>query len=80
MLGRLIRVNARLFLRVLRDQHRPVMRLDSLVGNFGAAYVDRDAARRYEAARRRAALRAVTDRDLASVRDECLVALKGDGP
>ncbi len=80
MLGRLIRINPRLFLTTLHEQSGAEVRLDSLLGNFGGAYVDRDMAHQYEAERRRAALLTVTDRGLVSIRDKCVSVLKGDTP
>src|SRR5262249_6383148 len=62
MVGRLIRVNPRLFLTVLDSQAGPIERLDSLVANFGDEFVDREAAQQYEASRRQTALLTVTDR------------------
>ena len=76
VLGRLIRVNPNLFLTALRDQAHPIVRLDSLVGNFGPEYIDNDTAQRYEAERRRAALLTVANHNLVTTRDECLAELK----
>ncbi len=76
MLGSLIRVNPRLFLQVLQRNRSTVVRLDSLVGGFGPAYVDRERAQNYERDQRLAALLSVNDPALVKVRDECVAILR----
>ena len=76
MLGSLIRVNPRLFLQVLQRNRSTVVRLDSLVGGFGPAYVDRERAQNYERDQRLAALLSVNDPALVEVRDECVSILR----
>jgi hypothetical protein len=76
MLGRLIRIDASLFLREVLRAGVPAQLLDSLVGNFGPEYVDRTEAQAYEAAQRIAALSNVTDSKLKAVRKRCIALLK----
>ena len=78
MLGRLIRVNPHLFLTVLEEYRSTIVRLDSLVGNFGMVFLDREGAHRYEARRRRDSLLTVGDVKLVAVRDECVALLIDD--
>ena len=74
MIGRLIRINPRLFLRAAQ-RHRAVV--DGwLVGNFGEAYVDREIAHAYERDKRVGALLTVKETALAQVRDECIKLLQ----
>jgi hypothetical protein len=75
VLGRLIRVNATLFLKELRNHRSSVTRLDSLVGDLGSRFVDEDTATRREFAARITALKRVTDPKLRAVRDECMAEL-----
>ncbi len=79
MLGRLIRINPRLFLQALQRHRAAVVGLDGLVGNFGDAYVDREVAHAYERDQRVAALLTVKDPAVAQVRDECVKLLRGNG-
>jgi hypothetical protein len=79
MLGRLIRIDAPLFLREGKRAEAAIRRLDSLVGNFGPEYVDRPQAQAYEAAQRIAALRKVSDAGLKPVRDKCIASLEKSG-
>lgn len=74
MLGRLIRIDAPLFLRELQ-RAAPVTRPDSLVSNLGPEYVDRSSAQSYEISRRIEALRAVSDPRLREVRGWCIEEL-----
>ena len=76
MLGRLIRIDAPLFLRELKRVGVDKIRMDSLVGNFGEEYVDRIEAQAYETEQRIQSLRRVTDPSLKEVRDRCLLELK----
>ena len=76
MLGRLIRIDPTLFLRELEIRRKQVARLDSLLGNFGEAYVDRFPAQEYETEKRIAALMTVNDPALTAVRDECVAELR----
>ena len=75
MLGRLIRIDAAMFLRELKSAGVVASHLESLVGNFGPEYVDRADAYAYEAAQRVAALRKVSDGDLKALRDQCVALL-----
>ena len=75
MLGRLIRINPRLFLKELKAHRSSVPGLGSLVAALGYAFVDRFDAQAYEREARAAALKSVTDPHLRAVRDECLRAL-----
>ena len=79
MLGRLIRINPRLFLTSLHEQKSPVARLDSMIANFGNAFADRASASRYESERRIAALLTVTSPRLLATRNECVALLKKVG-
>jgi hypothetical protein len=74
IVGRLIRIQPRLFLQELRHAW-PVPRLDALVGALGDAFVDREEAQKYELAARAAALKQVQDSSLRKVRDACLIEL-----
>lgn len=76
MLGRLIRIDAPLFLREVVRAGVSAPLLDSLVGNFGQEYVDRTEAQAYEADQRIAALRHVKDSRVKAVRDRCIALLK----
>jgi hypothetical protein len=76
MLGRLIRIDAALFLREVGRAGAADHRLDSLVGDFGQEYVDRGEAYAYEAAKRSAALSQVKERSLKKLRDQCIATLK----
>ncbi|SRR6266571_1344883 len=75
-LGRLIRINPRLFLRSLQRQGGIAARPDSLVGNFGDAYVDRPVAQAYERDQRIAALLTVREPSLLQLRDTCVGLLR----
>lgn len=76
MLGRLIRIDAALFLREALRADAASKRLDSLLGNFGPEYVDRTEAHGYEAAQRIEALRRVSDPALKKMRDQCVAFLQ----
>ncbi len=76
MLGRLIRLDAQLFLRETLRAGAASRRLDSLVGSCGPAYVDRSEAQSYERGRRIAALQAVSETALRPLRDKCIAALQ----
>lgn len=76
-LGRLIRIDPKLFLRELNRAGLNQPRLDSLVGNPGPEYVDRLGAEEYEINRRVKALQSVSEPELAKARDLCLVAIRG---
>ena len=72
MLGRLIRINPRLFLQSLL-RHRSVLTDGAgLVGNFGYPFVDREQAQGYERDLRVAALLTVKEPALLRLRDECV--------
>ena len=76
MLGRLIRIDAALFLRELKRAGPGTVSLGHLVGNFGPEYVDRLDAHAYEMSLRQDALRRISDPKLKAVRDQCLESLK----
>jgi hypothetical protein len=82
VLGALIRGNTVLFLRELRIHATQVgstnADLDHLVGNFGPAFVDRWEADRLETRLRIQALEAVRDRELADLRDRCVLSLRDE--
>lgn len=64
----------RLFLRMLKEHKRTVLRLDALLGNTGI-YDDLEGDCK-EMCRRHAALKSVEDRDLAPTRDEAMRELE----
>ncbi len=76
MLGRLIRIDAALFLKELKRADGAKQGLDSLVAAYGQGFVDRLEAQAYETQKRVAALSAVADPALKDVRDKCLAVLK----
>jgi hypothetical protein len=80
MLGRLITINARLFLEELEPRLAKAHRLDALVGNFGEEYVDQEDLQCAEIQRRIDALLAVRDAGLAEARDACVAALRKRPP
>lgn len=73
ILGRLIRINARLFLEELKNNYRLALGLDGLVGNFG--YEQHYGDDNLETTLRIEALKRVTNPKLKSIRDECIKAL-----
>jgi hypothetical protein len=77
MLGRLIRINPRLFLEELA-RHRPQVgdRLPWILCSIGPAYADRVAAKRYVLRSRLAAIETVDVPELGKLRDECGAELK----
>ena len=76
MLGRLIRIDPKLFLQELKRHRSQVSRLDSLLGQHGRPYIDRHRARSYEDEQRIAALMTIADPSLKDIRDECVGMLK----
>jgi len=75
ILGALIRVDARLFLEEFRN-HRTIVRgLAGLLGNCGEEFVDNEAAVKKELKARIKSLKAVKDKNLVGVRDECITEL-----
>lgn len=76
MLGRLIRINPRLFLDALKRGQLPSGKFGDLVGNFGVVYVDRDRAHDYERDQRIAALMRVKTGSLSALRDQCIIHLR----
>jgi len=73
LLGKLIRINPKLFLRELvANQNLVIGNLEGLLGNEGEEYVDRFKAQCLENSLRRKALQSVTDSLLTRKRDECL--------
>jgi hypothetical protein len=75
-LGRLIRIDAKMFLRELTRAGVEQQRLDSLVGNLGPEFVDRTEAQALERTQRIKALRGVKDSHLKEARERCIMALK----
>jgi len=73
LLGKLIRINPRLFLKELLGNKERAGRfsLDGLLGNEGEEYVDLIMAQCLENRLRRAALQSVSDYPLRQIRDEC---------
>jgi hypothetical protein len=78
-LGSLIRPNPKLFLKHYSRHQQSIDRLDALVGNFGANYIDSYDAMVYESKMRIKALQSVTDRSLRGARDRCIAALSTHG-
>lgn len=76
MLGRLIRVDPRLFLGELRKNRHLVVRLDALVGNLGEDFIDNEDATKHELMLRIRSLRSVKDSGLQTTRDECITELR----
>jgi hypothetical protein len=74
MLGRLIRIDPRLFLVELK--RAGVKNWGGAVGNFGGPYVDRMDAYACEKRFRIEALRTVNDSDLRTLRDACIRELR----
>jgi hypothetical protein len=74
ILGRLIRIDPRLFLVELKRSG--VKNWGGAVGNFGEAYVDRMDAHACEKRFRIAALRTVKDSDLRQLREACIRELE----
>jgi hypothetical protein len=75
ILGRLARVNARVFLEELQrsgSKDDPAI----VVGTTGEAYADRLAARAHELRARAAALQQIPDRGLVELRDKCVGILQ----
>ncbi|MGO9017487.1 MAG: hypothetical protein ACLQVJ_03955 [Syntrophobacteraceae bacterium] len=73
LLGKLIRINPRLFLKELAGNKERAGRfsLGGLLGNKGEEYVDLIMAQCLENRLRRAALQSVSDYPLRQIRDEC---------
>jgi hypothetical protein len=78
MLGRLIRIDPKLFLEELKNHRNLILSLGHLVGNFGPEYVDRLEAGLYEARMRIVALKKINDPPLLRIRDECIAILIED--
>ncbi len=72
LLGKIIRINPKLFLRELVANQNLVGTLDGLLGNLGEEYVDRLKAQCLENRLRQKALQSVTDPSLRPKRDECV--------
>lgn len=74
-LGKLITVDAKLFLQELK-KHRPLIKnLDGIVCNYGEAYINKKELRLEEADDRMRFLVNVNDPNLEDVKSECLDAL-----
>jgi len=71
LLGKLIRINPRLFLSELRENQK-LVGLGGLLGNHGDEYVDLIRAQCLENRLRWKALKSVTDSSLLRKRDECI--------
>ena len=81
MLGRLITINATLFLEELEPRLAKAHRLDALVGNLGGEYVDQeDPVLCAEINRRINALLAVREPGLVEARDACVAELQKRPP
>ena len=78
MLGKLIRIDAALFLRELSRRSDRTKYLEGLLGNQGEELVDRIRAKCLETKLRITALERVSDSDLRQLRDECLHLLRND--
>jgi hypothetical protein len=76
LLGKLIRINPKLFLRELVANQDLIVTLESLLGNEGDEYVDRPKAQCLEKRLRLKALQSVTDPSLRRKRDECVTELE----
>jgi hypothetical protein len=74
-LGRLIKINPRLFLQELKVHRALVERIDALLGNCGDEYIDRMDAKARELRARVKALKTINDTDLQGIRDECISVL-----
>jgi len=77
MLGRLVRINPRLFLGELARHRRQIGdRLPWILCGTGPAYIDRPAAQRYVLRKRLAAIETVDVPALQELRDECVLQLQ----
>ena len=76
LLGKLIRINPKLFLQGLIEFQNLVVRYDALVGNHGDIYVDRHKAQCYEDQLRIESLLAVDEPNLIMLRDKCIAILR----
>lgn len=76
MLGRLIRIDPKLFLEELLNNREKVVGYDGLLGNCGEVYVDRFLARKYELQRRYDATESVTAPELSEIKHVCLQVLQ----
>ena len=76
MLGQLIRIDPVLFLTELENASPPVTRLDGLLLNFGAVYVDREEADCLEIDRRITTLKSVDQPQLLIIRNEAVKVLE----
>lgn len=74
-LGKLITVDAKLFLQELKKHRSLVQNLDGIVSNYGEEYVDQKQLRLEEANNRMRLLVNVNDPDLEGVKSECLEIL-----
>jgi hypothetical protein len=74
-LGKLITINAKLFLQELKKHRQLVQNLDGIVCNYGEAYVDQKELQMEETDRRMRLLVNVNDPDLEDMKSECLKAL-----
>jgi hypothetical protein len=76
MLGKLIRIDPQLFLEELSPKLDHAVELDGLVGNQGDAYIDRMKAQCLDLRLRARALEGVTQPDLSTAKERCLVELQ----
>ena len=74
-LGKLITINATLFLQELKKHRQLVQNLEGIVCNYGEGYIDNKELQMEETDRRMRLLVNVTDPDLEDVKSECLKAL-----
>ena len=74
-IGKLININPKLFLQELKSHRQLVVSLDGLVGNLGQDYVDEFDRQKKEKEKRIKSLKNISDKDLNTVRDECLTEL-----
>ena len=76
MLGTLIRIDPELFLEELKNAKPEVERLDALLANEGAVYVDRMRAQCLENQLRIKSLETVKEASLENIRNRCIEILK----
>lgn len=76
MLGTLIRIDPKLFLEELKNTKPEVERLNALLANVGAVFVDRMTARCLENQLRIECLETVREASLVNIRDRCIEILK----
>lgn len=76
-LGKLIRINPTLFLMLLQEHRKFIVRLDCLLGNFGMDYVDKYAEQKREIQLRIKSLKKIKHKGLEKVKKECISELEG---